>query len=229
VYEVEQKYPLADVAAVEAALARLGATWHGTAEQVDRYFNHPCRDFAVTDEALRLRRTDAALAITWKGPRLDATAKTRREIELPLAQAAVPAAAVVEAAVPAAALVEAAVPAAALVEAAVPAAALAEAGVAATLDRWTELLEALGFRQVRQVAKQRRLATVAWHGAAIDVALDHVTGLGTFVELELQADAAGIADAATRIESLARELGCTAAERRSYLEMLIQHRGGAGG
>jgi adenylate cyclase, class 2 len=239
VYEVEQKYPLADVAAVEAALARLGATWHGTAEQVDRYFNHPCRDFGVTDEALRLRRTDDALAITWKGPRLDATAKTRREIELPLAQAAVPAAAVVEAAVPAAALVEAAVPAAALVEAAVPAAALveaavpaaalAEAGVAATLDRWTELLEALGFRQVRQVAKQRRLATVAWHGAAIDVALDHVTGLGTFVELELQADAAGIADAATRIESLARELGCTAAERRSYLEMLIQHRGGAGG
>jgi adenylate cyclase, class 2 len=199
VYEVEQKYPLADVAAVEAALARLGATWHGTAEQVDRYFNHPCRDFAVTDEALRLRRTDAALAITWKGPRLDATAKTRREIELPLA------------------------------EAAVPAAALAEGGVAATLDRWTELLEALGFRQVRQVAKQRRLATVAWHGAAIDVALDRVTGLGTFVELELQADAAGIADAATRIESLARELGCTAAERRSYLEMLIQHRGGAGG
>jgi adenylate cyclase, class 2 len=199
VYEVEQKYPLADVAAVEAALARLGATWHGPAEQVDRYFNHPCRDFAVTDEALRLRRTDAALAITWKGPRLDATAKTRREIELPLA------------------------------EAAVPAAALAEGGVAATLDRWTELLEALGFRQVRQVAKQRRLATVAWHGAAIDVALDRVTGLGTFVELELQADAAGIADAATRIESLARELGCTAAERRSYLEMLIQHRGGAGG
>jgi adenylate cyclase, class 2 len=199
VYEVEQKYPLADVAAVEAALARLGATWHGTAEQVDRYFNHPCRDFAVTDEALRLRRTDAALAITWKGPRLDATAKTRREIELPLA------------------------------EAAVPAAALAEGGVAATLDRWTELLEALGFRQVRQVAKHRRLATVAWHGAAIDVALDRVTGLGTFVELELQADAAGIADAATRIESLARELGCTAAERRSYLEMLIQHRGGAGG
>ena len=84
-YEVEQKYPLADVAAVEAALARLGATWHATVEQVDRYFNHPCRDFAATDEALRLRRTDQALAITWKGPRLDATAKTRRELELPLA------------------------------------------------------------------------------------------------------------------------------------------------
>ena len=218
-YEVEQKYPLADVAAVEAALARLGATWHATVEQVDRYFNHPCRDFAATDEALRLRRTGEALAITWKGPRLDATAKTRRELELPLAEAAVPAAALAEAAVPAAALAEAAVPAAALVQAAVP----------ATLDSWTELLEALGFRPVREVAKQRQLATVAWQGAAIEVALDHVAGLGNFLELELQADAAGIAVAAARIESLARELGCTAAERRSYLEMLIAQRGGHGG
>ena len=215
-YEVEQKYPLADVAPVEAALARLGATWHATVEQVDRYFNHPCRDFAATDEALRLRRTGAALAITWKGPRLDATAKTRRELELPLAEAAVPAAALAEAAVPAAAPVQAAVPAAAPVQAAVP----------ATLDSWTELLEALGFRPVREVAKQRQLATVAWQGAAIEVALDHVAGLGNFLELELQADAAGIAVAAARIESLARELGCTAAERRSYLEMLIAQRGG---
>jgi adenylate cyclase class 2 len=191
VYEVEQKYPLADVAAAEAALARLGATWHGTVGQVDRYFNHPSRDFAVTDEALRLRRTDDTLAITWKGPRLDATAKTRREIELMLAQAAVPAAAGVKPAVPAA------------------------------LDRWTELLEALGFRQVREVAKRRRLATVVWQGAAIEIAIDHVVGLGDFMELELQADASGIAAAGAGVESLARELGCTNPERRSYLEMLL--------
>ncbi len=189
--EVEQKYPLSDGSTVEAALVRLGATWHGTAEQVDRYFNHPSRDFAVTDEALRLRRTDDTLAITWKGPRLDATAKTRREIELPLVEAAVPAAALVEAAVP------------------------------ASLDRWTELLEALGFRQVREVAKRRRLATVAWQGMAIEVAIDQVAGLGDFVELELLADAPGIAAAAARVESLARELGCTNPERRSYLEMLL--------
>jgi adenylate cyclase class 2 len=93
--------------------------------------------------------------------------------------------------------------------------------VPATLDRWTELLEALGFRQVREVAKRRRLATVAWEGAAIEVALDHVTGLGDFVELELQAEFAGIAVAAARIESLALELGCANPERRSYLEMLL--------
>jgi adenylate cyclase class 2 len=191
VYEVELKYRVADGRAIEDRLASLGACWHGTTEQVDRYFNHPSRDFAVTDEALRLRSTAAGVAITWKGPRLDATAKTRREIELPLALAAVPAAAEALAAVP------------------------------ATLDRWTELLEALGFRQVREVAKRRRLATVAWEGAAIEVALDHVAGLGDFVELELQAESAGIAVAAARIESLARELGCTNPERRSYLEMLL--------
>ena len=79
------------------------------------------------------------------------------------------------------------------------------------------------------MAKQRRVATVAWQGATIEVALDHVAGLGDFVELELQADAAGIGGAAARIESLARELGCTAAERRSYLEMLIERRGEAEG
>jgi adenylate cyclase class 2 len=213
VYEVELKYRVADVPEVEAALERLGASWHGTAEQVDRYFNHPSRDFAVTDEALRLRSTAVGVAITWKGPRLDATAKTRREIELPLALAAVPAAAKALAAVPAAAETLAAVPAATEALAAVP----------ATLDRWTGLLEALGFRRVREVVKRRRLATVAWEGAVIEVALDHVATLGDFVELELQAESAGIAVAAARIESLARELGCTNPERRSYLEMLLSN------
>lgn len=204
-YEVEQKYPVADVAAFEVRLAGAAARWHGVVEQVDRYFGHPSRDFAATDEALRLRSTAEGVVITWKGPRLDATAKTRREIELPLAEAAVPAAAVAEAAVPVTAVAEAAV----------------RASPQATLDRWTDLLEALGFRRVREVAKRRRLATVAWEGAAVEVAVDHVAGLGDFVEFELQADAAGIARAAARVESLARHLGCTRPEPRSYLEMLL--------
>lgn len=207
-YEVEQKYPVADGAALEERLTRLGAVRHGVVEQVDRYFNHPSRDYADTDEALRLRSTPAGVAITWKGPRLEATAKTRREIELPLAEAAVPAAAGAEAAVPVGAGANTAVSA-------------ALHAPQATLERWTELLEALGFRRVREVAKRRRLATVRWQTADVEVALDHVTGLGDFVELELQADAAGTAAATGRIESLARELGCANPERRSYLEMLL--------
>lgn len=194
-YEVEQKYPVVDVAELEGRLGDAGAAWHGAVEQLDRYFGHPSRDFAATDEALRLRSTADGVVITWKGPRLDAAAKTRREIELPLAEAAVPAAAGTEAAVPAA--------------------------PRATLDRWTDLLEALGFRRVREVAKRRRLATVAWDGAPVEVSLDHVAGLGDFVEFELQADDAGIGLAAARVDALARRLGCMHPEPRSYLEMLL--------
>ena len=54
-------------------------------EEIDVYFAHPARDFAQTDEALRLRRKGDANCITYKGPKIDATTKTRREIELPLA------------------------------------------------------------------------------------------------------------------------------------------------
>ena len=63
----------------------LGAEHRETAEQTDRYFAHPSRDFAQTDEALRLRRIGEFNFITYKGPKLDATTKTRREIEIGLA------------------------------------------------------------------------------------------------------------------------------------------------
>lgn len=84
-YEVEQKFPVADMAAVEAKLAALGAGVEGRQSQIDHYFAHPARDFARTDEALRIRRTDRSNCITYKGPKVDQTTKTRREIELPLA------------------------------------------------------------------------------------------------------------------------------------------------
>lgn len=84
-YEVEQKFPVADMAAVEAKLAALGASVSGRQSQIDHYYAHPARDFAATDEALRIRRTDRSNYITYKGPKVDQTTKTRREIELPLA------------------------------------------------------------------------------------------------------------------------------------------------
>ena len=84
-YEVELKFPVVDLPALERRLATLAKRFYAPVDQVDRYFNHPCRDFAQTDEALRLRLDGDAVVITWKGPRIDATSKTRREIELPLA------------------------------------------------------------------------------------------------------------------------------------------------
>jgi adenylate cyclase class 2 len=94
-------------------------------------------------------------------------------------------------------------------------------GGQATLDRWTELLEALGFRPVRDVAKRRRTARVLWQGTEVEAALDTVAGLGEFLELELQAAQGEVPLATASIESLARELGCGEPERRSYLELVI--------
>lgn len=65
-------------------LAACGAVEGARHEQVDTYFAHPQRDFAATDEALRLRCDEGALRITYKGPKLDPPLKTREEIELAL-------------------------------------------------------------------------------------------------------------------------------------------------
>jgi adenylate cyclase class 2 len=83
--EVELKFHLTDEAALRAALAPFNVVWHEAIEQVDCYFNHPARDFAQTDEALRLRQVGSENVITYKGPKLDGATKTRCEIELEIA------------------------------------------------------------------------------------------------------------------------------------------------
>jgi len=82
--EVEQKYTVGALPPIRARLDSLGARWLPVRQQCDTYFAHPQRDFAATDEALRLRRTDESLALTYKGPRTGEGLKTRREIELSL-------------------------------------------------------------------------------------------------------------------------------------------------
>jgi adenylate cyclase class 2 len=84
--EVEMKFPVADFAAVEARLAEWGAAETASRRDADHYFNAPDRNFAQTDEALRLRRIGSASFVTYKGPRIDALTKTRTEIEVPLAE-----------------------------------------------------------------------------------------------------------------------------------------------
>jgi adenylate cyclase, class 2 len=84
--EVELKFHASDEAALRSRLGDLNVFWHEPIQQVDCYFNHPARDFARTDEALRLRQVGGENVITYKGPKLDAATKTRREIELPIAE-----------------------------------------------------------------------------------------------------------------------------------------------
>lgn len=78
------KFTVGDFADLERRLAAWGAVQTSSRDEADHYFNAPDRDFARTDEALRLRRAGAANFVTYKGPKRDAQTKTRSEIEVPL-------------------------------------------------------------------------------------------------------------------------------------------------
>jgi adenylate cyclase class 2 len=82
--EVEMKFPAPDPAGVLAKVLALGPQTQPARIEVDQYFNGPDRNFGQTDEALRIRRVNEKNVVTYKGPKLDAVTKTRREVELPL-------------------------------------------------------------------------------------------------------------------------------------------------
>ncbi len=88
VYEVEMKFPIHDRAQLASLLKMLGAQPDPPVRQIDRYYNHPSRDFAESDEALRIRSIGAENCMTYKGPLLDQSTKSRQEIEIPLASGA---------------------------------------------------------------------------------------------------------------------------------------------
>lgn len=177
-YEVEIKFAEPDLADLRDRLTRLGAQKREIREQEDRYFNHPGRDFARTDEALRIRQDGSNTEITYKGPKVDANTKTRVEIEIALAEGA-------------------------------------------SREQMADILVSLGFRPVLAVKKRREI----WHCPRdqrdVEIALDEVSGLGHFVELETAADETTLPAARETLESLAAELGLSRRERRSYLEMLL--------
>jgi adenylate cyclase class 2 len=84
-YEVELKIR-ADHDRVRGRLDELGATPVGTVVQEDTYFDAPDRNFAETDEALRVRREQppgesGKTVLTYKGPLVDPDSKTRQEAE----------------------------------------------------------------------------------------------------------------------------------------------------
>jgi adenylate cyclase class 2 len=86
VYEVELKVR-ADHERVREVLAARGAELDHEVRQVDTYYDAPHREFAETDEALRIRRqTDLESGyeeteLTYKGPLVEAASKTREEHE----------------------------------------------------------------------------------------------------------------------------------------------------
>lgn len=88
-YEVEVKVAAAHDR-VGSALDGIDAKPLGAVRQVDTYYDAPDRDFAVTDEALRIRREtpddgQQTAYVTYKGPLVEAESKTRQEAETAVA------------------------------------------------------------------------------------------------------------------------------------------------
>ena len=84
--EVEVKAKIDNFEDIKVKLNQINAGKTKTEEQIDRYFNSPVKDFAETDEALRIRETITEdshnLFITYKGPKIDKKSKTREEVEM---------------------------------------------------------------------------------------------------------------------------------------------------
>jgi adenylate cyclase class 2 len=178
-YEVELKFPTTDAEGFVSRITALGAQAAGEELQQDRYFDHPSRSFADTDEALRVRQVGERNRITYKGPLEDPIAKTRRELEIPFAN-----------------------------------------GVEQA-ERLAEVFRRLGFREVRTVTKHRRLFQLAWQNRDLELTVDEVEGLGTFIEIETLSDRDDKDAARDAILELANQLQLRGNERRSYLQLLL--------
>lgn len=89
--EVEVKAKINSFEEMREKLNKINAIKVKTEHQEDRYFNSPVKDFAQTDEALRIRETKSEdkhdLFITYKGPKIDKKSKTREEYEMKIEDA----------------------------------------------------------------------------------------------------------------------------------------------
>lgn len=79
--EVEIKIPINDVERLRNMIRSKG-TLVSIIRQRDVYFQHPSRDFSLTDEALRLREENGKYQLTYKGPKISSISKTRTEITI---------------------------------------------------------------------------------------------------------------------------------------------------
>jgi adenylate cyclase class 2 len=65
---------------MQERIESLGARLVGRETHLDIYFSAPRRDFGISDEALRIRIKEKGASLTYKGPKLDETTKSRREL-----------------------------------------------------------------------------------------------------------------------------------------------------
>ena len=84
------------------------------------------------------------------------------------------------------------------------------------------LLSLLGFRPTATVRKRRRVYSFDRNGFHVEACLDDVDRVGQYAELEIVADEAQLESARAVVLRCASELGLVQAERRSYLELLLE-------
>jgi adenylate cyclase class 2 len=183
-FEVEKKFWLNDVSQMFVRLKELGIELSAGEDQIDRYYNHPARDFTQTDEVLRLRSAGTRNYVTYKGARIDSTTKTRRELELTLPDGEY-------------------------------------------LPDFEQLLSLLAFQPLMTIHKFRRKADVNWEDYPIEISLDEIDQLGTFIEIETTSDLEHLERAKKALASLAGALHLDRQEHRSYLELLLLQLGPA--
>lgn len=181
-FEVEVKYRIkAERADLAARLLAVGAIASPQIAQADHYLSHPARDFALTNEALRIRQVGSENRVTYKGPRRGGPTKTREEIEIPFQDGS------------------------------------------ATFEQLRTLFDRLGFQAVATVRKSRTPFHLQFQGRPVEVALDHVEELGAFAEVEAFAESErDLPGAQEAVLDLARELGLSDVEPRSYLRMVLE-------
>jgi len=81
--EIELKVRVPDLTPVRERLLAIGAQMTEKTGEHDIYYNAPHRDFAITDEALRVRYSSGRTIITYKGAkRRDLQFKAREELNI---------------------------------------------------------------------------------------------------------------------------------------------------
>lgn len=84
--EVEMKFKVSQPERTLEQLRMLGFLRGDKLVENDRYYNAPDRDFAQTDEALRIRQVGDNCQLTYKGPKLGEKGKVRKEHEVQLSE-----------------------------------------------------------------------------------------------------------------------------------------------
>lgn len=88
-----------------------------------------------------------------------------------------------------------------------------------------QLVVLLGYRPVATVCKRRTVYHLTRAGLPIEVCLDELDGVGSFVEVEVVAEESQFEGAKAVVLELAAQLGLRDQERRSYLQMVLEKSG----